>query len=206
MRTREETENRSVLLRLLLVVVVVGVSLIVLREPTQACECEEIHGPYTATDELEDSLLVFRGVVTSIEIQGEESWAEVGFSVVTVWKGPAAAEITVWSYAIRGVCCYEFEEGVEYLVYTSDSGYVSSCSRTGLVADAQEDIEALGSGFIPDGDRHPPVRYVPEWLTPPPPPTDRTWIYVGIGFAVLGSVLGVARLYQHRNKLKRGAG
>lgn len=198
-------DKSRVLLRLSSVVVVVGLSLIILREPTQACECEEIDGSWTVADELERSELVFRGIVTSIE---SPFGGEVGFSVVTVWKGPIAAHITIWTGSGGGDCGYEFQEGVEYVVYVHslDEGYVGICSETAPVELAKDDLFELGSGVTPDPEHHPPARFVPGRRTPPPPPADRTWIYVLAGFAIYAGLLGAIWLFQRRRRLRRIVG
>ena len=191
------------LLRLLSVVVVVGVSLIILREPTQACECEEIDGPWTVTDELERSELVFRGFVTSIEARPGGSTFHIRFSVVTVWKGEVAKDLIIWTRNPSDQCGYRFSKGVEYVVFVHERGLVSSCSLSAPVAEAEEEIETLGVGFAPEANDDLPVSYVPEEPQAPAPPTDKTWIYVGGGFAVWAGLLGVIWLSQRRRRLSR---
>ncbi len=47
---------------------------------------------------------------------------------------------------------YEFEENKEYIVYAQKQGnewYVSLCSRTTILAEAGEDLKALGKGDPP---------------------------------------------------------
>ncbi|MCY3568612.1 MAG: hypothetical protein OXH38_08285, partial [Chloroflexi bacterium] len=90
--------------------------------------------------ELEDSELIFRGEVTSIEPKGEwegETWVWEGqsvveFSVVRVWKGPLASKITVRTFSPADQCGYRFEVGVEYLVDVPriDTGVVTHCGWT----------------------------------------------------------------------------
>ena len=124
---------------------------------------------------------------------------------MTVWKGPIAEHITIWTGSGGGDCGYRFQEGVEYIVYVHslDEGYVGICSETAPVEFAQDDLVELGSGITPDPERHPPARFVPEPRTPPPPPADRTWIYVLVGFAIYAGVLCAIWLFQRRRRLSR---
>ena len=54
-----------------------------------------------------------------------------------------------------GSCGFAFEEGEEYIVYAYNSAYadegysVNICSRTALLAEAQEDLDAFGDGDAP---------------------------------------------------------
>ena len=192
------------LFRLLLSVLVVCSGLVIFDTPANACECSE--GPWTATDDLEFSEFVFRGVVTSLEWTDDGGY-EVGFSVVTSWKGSVGSEITVWTPDPSDQCGYQFQEGVEYVVFVWDdtvwvtgSRYVSSCSRTEPVATAGFDLAELGPGIKPDPERHPPIRLVTERQAPPP---DRTWIYVLAGFAGYAGLLSVIWLFQRRRRLSR---
>ena len=138
------------LLRLLLAILVVFPTLVIFHSEADACEC--IARRWTATDDLEFSELVFRGVVTSLERSSKGGGYEVGFSVVTIWKGTVGSEITVFT-PDSDECGYWFKEGVEYLVYVWDStalvtdlGYVNTCSRTAPIHQAGEDLAAFHSG------------------------------------------------------------
>ena len=54
-----------------------------------------------------------------------------------------------------GSCGFAFEEGEEYIVYaydganTDESYSVNICSRTALLSQAQEDLDAFGDGDAP---------------------------------------------------------
>ncbi len=183
------------LLRLLSVVVLVGLSVIVQRQPTQACECAE--GIKTTEAEVDRSLLVFRGVVTSFD-QDERGRFEVGFQVATVWKGPVSAEITVWSSG-GNTCGYIFQVGVEYLVFVEHDGQVTVCGLTDPVDQTSRIIDQLGEGKAPERDNAPPVRLVPER---PDPPEDNTWIYVVLGIGIWGSLMSVVWFAQWRRRRK----
>ena len=78
----------------------------------------------------------------------------VGFRVSTVWKGDVARNVEVVTQPTGGACGYPFEEGVSYIVYASGSAAgddlsAGICSRTGPLAQAGEDLSALGRGYEP---------------------------------------------------------
>lgn len=138
---------------ILLVVILAGLLLV---SPTRlfACFCVPESSP---TDELAGSTAVFSGTVTNIEPSSAPVWQDVEtvnvtFQVSRVWKGPLRTTLTV-STARQGIDCgYEFEPGVEYLVYalgTQDNLTVWFCSRTQPLTTAQEDLAFLGSGNTP---------------------------------------------------------
>jgi hypothetical protein len=72
----------------------------------------------------------------------------VRFSVVTAWRGVDTREVTVSTHRSSAMCGYPFQEGEEYLVYArgGEGLTVSLCSRTAPLADAGEDLAALGAG------------------------------------------------------------
>jgi nucleoid-associated protein YgaU len=129
---------------------------LLLAGPTRlfACFCVP---ESSATDALASSAAVFSGRVTKIEasstpmVQDVES-VNVTFQVSRVWKGPLRTTLTVLT-ARQGIDCgYEFEPGVEYLVYARGSGdnlTVWFCSRTQPLATAREDLAVLGAGNTP---------------------------------------------------------
>lgn len=138
---------------ILLLAILVGLLLV---NPTRlfACFCVPEKSP---ADELARSTAVFAGRVTQIEASSTPMWEDVESVNVTlqvsrVWKGPLRTTLTVLT-ARQGIDCgYEFEEGVEYLVYARGSGddlTVWFCSRTQLLDAAQEDLAVLGAGSAP---------------------------------------------------------
>ncbi|HEX6289822.1 MAG TPA: hypothetical protein VFZ66_11555 [Herpetosiphonaceae bacterium] len=86
----------------------------------------------------------------------------VAFQVDQVWKGQVPRSVIVQTARDSASCGFTFQNGGEYLVYaqTIDGQLsVSLCSRTSLLADAQDDLAALGQGTPPAGE--------PEGAAPP---------------------------------------
>ena len=135
--------------RLLLVFAIAAPTIMFLQTPARACECEaRIWSP---ADDLERSVFVFRGVVTSIGKTSDGGGRKIGFAVATVWKGSASSDTAVWTPDPVDQCGYPFDEGAEYVVYVYREvawipDFVSSCSRTALVEDAAADLAELGPG------------------------------------------------------------
>jgi hypothetical protein len=70
-------------------------------------------------------------------------------------------------------CGYNFEVGKSYLVYagTFDGKLnVSLCSRTALIDQAGEDLQALGLGATPVNPKTPPADVAPQQSVPEEPP------------------------------------
>ncbi len=79
---------------------------------------------------------------------------DVRFSVTRQWKGVTTEEIRVRTARDSAACGFPFEVGEDYLVYASaeQGGALSTglCDRTARVADASEDLTALGGpGDVP---------------------------------------------------------
>lgn len=117
-----------------------------------ACSCIM---PGTPQEEITRSDAVFSGKVTQLTptkaIDGTEA-IKVSFEVGQVWKGQIPQELLVETSSSSASCGYSFESGKEYLVYAySNEGQLSVglCSRTALLADAQQDVTALGQGTAP---------------------------------------------------------
>jgi hypothetical protein len=86
----------------------------------------------------------------SVEVTG----FAVRFSVTRRWKGVDTEEVVVRTARDSAACGFAFEVGQDYLVYASaedEAGTLSTglCDRTARVADASEDLEALGTGEVP---------------------------------------------------------
>ncbi len=117
-----------------------------------ACSCMEL----SIEEKVDIASTIFKGTLVSKDTQGENQ-----FRIDKVWKGDPA-EGYVFS-GIFGMCGTEFEEGNDYLVYTSTSKGVEStsiCSGNKLIADAGEDIQALDRLFDPSSK----MRYTPFLL------------------------------------------
>lgn len=119
-----------------------------------ACSCIM---PRPPGEELANATAVFSGTVTAQdERQGlsmrSADPVKVTFVVAEVWKGDIPAEVSITTARESASCGYNFEDGAEYLVYangTDADRKVSLCSRTTLLANADEDLEALGAGSPP---------------------------------------------------------
>lgn len=86
----------------------------------------------------------------SVEVTG----FAVRFSVTRRWKGVDTEEVVVRTARDSAACGFAFEVGQDYVVYASaedEAGTLSTglCDRTARVADATEDLEALGTGEVP---------------------------------------------------------
>ena len=129
-------------------------------EQVYACSCVQ---PGSPSEELEKFSAVFAGRVVSVQhsydpdgrsvSRGDRS--TIGFEVSAVWKGAVYEDMDITTPPTGGSCGFTFEEGEEYIVYAYDSPYVDGgyttgiCSRTALLEQAQEDIDALGEGNAP---------------------------------------------------------
>lgn len=132
-----------------------------LGQPAQvhACSCVV---PGSPSEEIDKFDAVFAGRVVSIEhsfgpdkLPSPGDQTTIGFQVSAVWKGAVSRDMDVTTPPTGGACGFAFEQGQEYIVYAYDSadadrGYsVNICSRTALLAEAQEDLDAFGAGDAP---------------------------------------------------------
>jgi hypothetical protein len=133
-----------------LVVIVALASLVLVIPNTNsafACSCIP---PRTPTESLYESATVFAGEVVDIsenEDVGEQYGYKVKFDFERSWKGDSVETLTVLTGYGGGDCGYGFEIGEKYLVYAySSKGSLNAniCSRTTPLANAQEDLDALG--------------------------------------------------------------
>jgi hypothetical protein len=169
---------------LLLLALMVGAS----PQRAYACSCM-IPGP--PLQEMANSAAVFSGRVVHMEAPTGPMISSadpvlVVFDVSEVWKGPEEAQIRLTTARDSASCGYEFMMGEEYLVYayTQDNGLAAGlCTRTMLLANAGEDLAALGEGVVPE---------------PAPPASDDQplllWALVGGGFIIGLVLLGFAFL------------
>lgn len=119
---------------------------------TYACSCIMPEPPLVS---MEKSDAVFAGRVTNIvppaNMMTTLDENKITFDVSTYWKGIDRNPVQIFSAMSSASCGYEFEEGKEYLVYAheSDGKLVTGlCTRTALLADATEDLKALGEGMV----------------------------------------------------------
>ncbi len=121
-----------------------------------ACKCAQ----RAVAESVTEASAVFEGRVTQIEKILEEGATEaqkirVTLALVRVWKSLESTEsVTVTTNSEPAACGFHFEQGHSYLVYASGEGEseglrVNSCSRTRPMADAAEDLAALGGGVTP---------------------------------------------------------
>ena len=122
-------------------------------DSTFACSCITSPPPIEA---LEESTVVFSGTVLYVDrgLLGIDDFLgsiSVTFDVERSWKGVTEKTVVVETSSSGGLCGYGFKESEKYLVYAHDvSGSLQTgiCSRTVLLANAQEDLDALGSGTV----------------------------------------------------------
>ena len=132
--------------------ILASVALLSLYEVAFACRCR----PGKPSADISRSLAVFSGKVSAVTFQQpphEAGRYTVTFAVARVWKGGIKKRTTLITRASS--CDVHFLEGESYLVFASmlydGSGLTThKCSRTGLVADREEDIRLLGAGAMPE--------------------------------------------------------
>lgn len=125
-----------------------------------ACSCVQPDSPLTSLSEAE---AVFAGQVTDIDVPAGITFSSLDpvkatFSVSQSWKGSIEKIITVSTPRGSASCGFGFEMGQEYLVYAYGNDndlQVSLCSRTNLLAQAGDDLSALGQGEIITGEPKP---------------------------------------------------
>lgn len=119
-----------------------------------ACKCR----PVEVAEAKADAQLIFEGRVSKITDEaasegGPPPGKQITLSIVRTWKGGENEEtITLRTNESSASCGYGFALDTSYLVYaggTPDAYDVSSCSRTRPMAEASEDLAALGAGITP---------------------------------------------------------
>lgn len=112
-----------------------------------ACSCAPPRPPLEARD---GSVAVFAGTVSAIVPATPDGGSLlVTFDLQQTWKGPEGPQLTIATPEGSAACGYEFTQGEQYLVYAVAQGgqiQTSLCSRTAPLADAGEDLAALGPG------------------------------------------------------------
>jgi hypothetical protein len=115
----------------------------------RACVCL-IHGDGSASAMMRDSKVVFFGEV--LDVKGTTKWEQedgvtqyaVRFRIERYWKGVKGSETTVHT-DLHG-CGPNLKVGHKYLVYAVGKGRETGCTRTRPIAEADEDLRALGAG------------------------------------------------------------
>jgi len=119
-----------------------------------ACKCR----PVEVAEAQSDAQVIFEGRVSKISDEtpsegGPPPGKQITLAIVRTWKGVDNVEtVTVRTNESSASCGYAFQLDTSYLIYaggTPDALSVSSCSRTRLMADASEDLAALGAGVTP---------------------------------------------------------
>lgn len=144
-----------------------------------ACSCVI---PGSPAAEMSNANAVFAGVVTDLEtsaggvLRGDAP-VTVTFEVTQVWKGPRHQTLTVTTASDSAACGYNFALDQAYLVYAhgdDDELSVSLCSRTAPLANAWEDLYALGEGQLPQAEAQPTSTPLVSPLATPTPPATPT--------------------------------
>jgi hypothetical protein len=119
-----------------------------------ACSCVE---PQSVEAELLRSKAVFAGKV--LEVKENKTLSgymtkSVLLEVSQSWKGVTESQVIITTGQGGGDCGYDFQKGIEYLVYANPSSMYGDedelvtiiCSRTNELSAAKEDIVILGQG------------------------------------------------------------
>ncbi len=129
-----------------LLVFLIGLASFAQTSEARACSCMRL----TPSEGLSSSYAVFTGEVTKIEPNTATKFGgvEITLQVKKVWKGDIGEQVQVRTAGSSAACGYSFVKGETYLLYAdrdeADPMRVSLCSRTALVASAQEDLDFLG--------------------------------------------------------------
>ena len=116
------------------------------------CDCAPPPSPKEAY-EMADA--VFSGEVINIVEDWDNLLKEISIDVYDVWKGSIDNQIVILTGIDDGICGYNFQEGLEYLIYANISGqnlWTNICTRTTLLEDAEEDLEYLNQLLPCDND------------------------------------------------------
>lgn len=122
----------------------------------RACTCV---GPMSFEQAWSESEAIFVGVVTSIDLIGEDPhWPQlrVHFAVSASWRGVTGPTALIATANGGAACGYDFEIGREYLVYADawpsvEPGTFAThlCHRTHPTYENDPDIVALGDPPVP---------------------------------------------------------
>jgi hypothetical protein len=147
--TDTTTRPRWPALGAILILTALGVVLV--PQPALACDCAELPPPDAAMSEAD---AVFAGEVTETRIVGDELTGDLiaRIAVSDVWKGDVTETVEVRTATDTAMCGYPFQPNKSYLVYANGGAErlrVSLCSRTRPIEQAEEDLAALGMGYVP---------------------------------------------------------
>lgn len=122
--------------------------------PAHACKCR----PLSVDEAKSEASAIFEGRVTKLADEpatagGPPPGKLVTLALVRTWKGLENEEtITLRTSESSASCGFPFALDTSYLVYaqgTPDALSVTTCSRTKPMAEASEDLGALGAGITP---------------------------------------------------------
>ena len=120
-----------------------------LLTPRSAAACSCAEQPFETARA--SAAAIFEARVASIET--EDGTRHVRFDVVQTWLAAEHEHVEVVTAETEAACGFTFEPGQSYLVYASglegEAYRVSLCSRTRLMAEADDDRALLGSGVVP---------------------------------------------------------
>jgi len=150
--------------KIILLLFIVGSLLVVNTAIVNACSCVQ---PAPPKESLEQSTAVFAGKVIDIDVPSgiivsSADPVKVTFEVSKIWKGPDYETLVLTTARDGASCGYGFKENEEYIVYAyGEENKLSTgiCSRTRLLANAQEDLQDLGVGDLPTNSGS---NYVPQ--------------------------------------------
>lgn len=139
--------------KIILFLFIVGSLLVVNTAIVNACSCIQ---PAPPQESLEQSTAVFAGKVVDIDVPSgivirSTDPVKVTFEVSKIWKGPDYKTLVLTTARGGASCGYPFKQNEEYIVYTygeEDKLSTGICSRTRLLASAQEDLQELGEGNL----------------------------------------------------------
>ncbi|GEM_PF-4403039 len=133
----------------------VALTLLTRSSVASACLCD--HMP-TLDEAIESSAVIFEGTAERIDASSREPgtefvaeedgvtassrWLRTVLRVNRVWKGDPASEVWVES-RVEQSCDYRFRSRQDYLVFIGSGRYLSVCSLTRPIGEAQELLRAL---------------------------------------------------------------
>lgn len=163
-----------------------------------ACKCGQPGPPLPS---LNEARAVFAGQVTNIDMPrvmiSSADPVKVTFNVSQAWKGVEKQIITVSTVRDSVSCGYEFQAGEQYLVYARGDDndlQVSLCSRTSLLAQAGDDLSALGKGEFVTGESEPVDKQLFNF-------TPTMLIIGGLTLAIVLLIGIIYRIFSSRRKI-----
>lgn len=151
---------RSIMInKFLLTIMLSMVSIVFVPAPPAAIACSCVE-PQSVEVELMRSEAVFLGTALEVKehkgLGGYVKGKSILFEVEESWKGAEESQIIIKTGQGGGDCGYNFQKGVEYLVYANSSSMYGNedelvsiiCSRTAELSKAQEDLSVFGEGDV----------------------------------------------------------